>query len=337
MSSLDKALKLLLELNDPASRRTRAEHLEHALRTLIALTDGDAAVVLPPGARKNERLVLHAGGGATSVAPLGPKGSEAVRQLTGDAAPILVGHLAEDARFLASDACPGVDAGPVLFCALRGRDPVPGYLAVYRRQGRVRFSGAETRAIVLLAAALGNALEVQRLGAGAEKVALSDDLTQIYNARFLKAALKRELRRAGRYGQELSIVLAGVDQWESWCETQGDLRGSVLLKELAVLLGQQVRSFDVISRYGQEQFMALLPQTDRAGALEVASRMRAAVEAHTFANAAPGGITISLGVATFPQDGAEVPALLAAVERILERARLQGPNRVETPAVRKAA
>jgi diguanylate cyclase (GGDEF)-like protein len=336
MSTLDKALKLLLELNDPAARRTRAEQLDHALRTLIALTDGDAAVVLSPASRRGERLVLHAGSGSTAILPPPPKGSEVVRQLGEDGAPVMVGDLTEDVRLNGADGCPGVEAGPAMFAALRGRDPVPGYIAVYRRRGRVRFASADMRSIVMLASALGSSLEVLRLASGAEKVALTDDLTQVYNARFLKAALQRELRRAGRYGQELSVVLAGVDQYESWVAEQGDLRGSVLLKELAVLLAQQVRSFDLITRYGQEQFMAVLPQTGREGALGVAERMRACVAEHAFSNAASGAVTVSLAVATFPHDGAEAPAVLAAVERVLEQARLRGPNRVETP-LHKAA
>jgi len=336
MSTLDKALKLLLEMTDPAVRRNRAEQLDHALRTLIALTDGDAAVVLSPGSRRGERLVLHAGSGSTAILPPPPTGSDVARQLAADGAPVLVADLADDARLNGADGCPGVEAGPVLFAALRGRDPLPGYLAVYRRRGRVRFASADTRMIVMLASALGSSLEVLRLASGAEKVALTDDLTEVYNARFLKAALQRELKRAGRYGQELSIVMAGLDQYESWVSEHGDLRGSALLKELAVLLAQQLRSFDLMARHGQEQFIAVLPQTSREGAMGVAERMRACVHQHAFANASAGEVTVSLGVATFPADGAEAPAILSAVERVLERARLGGTNRIETP-LRKAA
>ena len=336
MSSLDKALKLLLEINDPAIRRNRAEQLDHALRTLIALTDGDAAVVLSPGSRRGERLVLHAGSGSTAILPPPPLGSEVARQLASDGAPLLIGDLTDDSRLATADGCPGVEAGPSLFAALRGRDPQPGYLAVYRRRGRVRFASADTRAIVMLAATLGSSLEVLRLASGAEKLALTDDLTQVYNSRFLKAALQRELRRAGRYAQELSVVIAGIDQYEAWVAEHGELRGSALLKDVAVKLAQQLRSFDLMARHGQEQFMAVLPQTGREGALGVAERMRACIAQHPFADAAAGEVTVSLGVATFPQDGAESPALLSAVERVLERARQSGTNRIETP-LRKAA
>lgn len=336
MSTLDKALQLLLELGDPAARRTRAEQLDHALRTALALTDGDAAVALSPTSRRGERVVLYAGSTATALLPPAPAGSDVARTLAASPQPVLVADLAEDARVLACDACPGVEAGPVLFAPLRQRDPVPGYLAVYRRRGRARFSSADTRSLVLLAACLGNALEALRLASGAEKVALTDDLTQVYNARFLRSALKREIRRAGRFAQELSVVLAGVDGFASWTEARGELQGSVLLREVAARLAQQVRSFDLITHYGDERFMAVLPQTGRTGALEVAERMRATVEQHAFSGAAPGTVTVSLGVSSYPQDGAEVKAVLASVERALERARESGANRVEPPLPRAA-
>jgi diguanylate cyclase (GGDEF)-like protein len=336
MSSQDKALKFLLELGDPALRRTPAELLEHGLRTALALTDGDAAVVLSPTARRGERIVLYAGSAATALLPPAAERSAVAGTLAADPLPILVADLAAESPLQATDTCPGVEAGPAMFVAVRQRDPVPGYLAVYRRRARARFNIADTRSMVLLAASLGSALEIVRLSSGAEKLALSDDLTQVYNARFLRSALKRELRRASRFAQELSVVLAEVDQYETWCETNGELKGSVLLKEVAGLLAQQVRSFDLMTRFGGAQFMLVLPQTGRKGAMEVAERMRASVEANAFSSSQPGRVTASFGVASYPKEGAEVPALIASAERALARAREHGANRVESALDRAA-
>ncbi len=330
MASPDKALGLLLELGNPGARRTRTEQLDHVLRTVLALTDGDAAVVFAPTGRRSERMVLHAGSVATALLPPPSPDSPILHSLGEQSEPLALVDLAEDARLVASDGCPGVEAGPVMYTALRQRDPAPGYLAVYRRRGRARFATAEIRSMVLLAASLANSLEVLRLSSGAEKLALTDDLTQVYNARFLKAALKRELKRAGRFGQELSLVLVGLDRYETLCQQNGELRGSALLKETAVLLAHQVRSFDLMSRFGGDQFMVVLPQTDQDGALQVAERMRAAVEFHPFTSMPAGTITASIGVSTFPQEGAEAPALLAAAERALARAQQRGSNRVES-------
>src|SRR5262249_30416489 len=141
MSTLDKALNSLLDLGDPAVRRDRAEQLDQALRTLLALTEGDATVIMLPG--RSERLVLHSRTAAPSIAPLPPKGSEAARVLAQNPQPIAILELADNPRYAAQDGCPGVEAGSVLFAALRRRGSDPGYLAVYRRRGRPRFSAAD--------------------------------------------------------------------------------------------------------------------------------------------------------------------------------------------------
>jgi diguanylate cyclase (GGDEF)-like protein len=108
------------------------------------------------------------------------------------------------------------------------------------------------------------------------------------------------------------------------------------LKELALVLAQQVRSFDVLGRNGDDAFMLILPQTPREGAAEVAERIRAAVEKKAFTGNAAGATTVSLGVASFPRDGADLNDLVSATERALDQARRRGPNRVAT-LERKAA
>src|SRR5262245_25611478 len=110
MSALDKTLNSLLDLGNPAVRRDRAEQLDQALRTLLALTEGDATVIMLPG--RSERLVLHSGTAAPSIAPVPPRGSEAARVLARNPHPIAITELADSWRYAAQDGCPGVEAGP---------------------------------------------------------------------------------------------------------------------------------------------------------------------------------------------------------------------------------
>jgi diguanylate cyclase (GGDEF)-like protein len=316
MTSQDKALKFLVEAGDPAARRTPAEQFEHALRTVLALTDADAAVALPPAAKRGERLVLYSGSPALATLPTPAHGSELARALGADPAPRSYDDLSA-AKDLDADACPGVEAGPALFVAVRHRGPAPGYLGVYRRRGRARFNAADTRALLLLAAALASALELMRLSGGVEKMTLSDDGTAVYNARFLKTALRRELRRAARFGQELSLLLVGVDGYESWCERNGAAQSVALVQEVAAVLGQQVRSFDLLARHQTDRFVLVLPQTGATGAQEVADRVREAIGSHAFASSPAGEITASVGIASFPRQGNDPAALLKAAERAL--------------------
>jgi diguanylate cyclase (GGDEF)-like protein len=333
MNLLDKALNHLLDLGNPTLRRDRAEQLDQALRTMLALTEGDAAVIVLPG--RTERLVLHRGSAAPSLAPAHPDGSEVVRTFGQDAHPIALGDLTDEARFATHDAYPGVEGGPALFAALRRRGQEPGHLGVYRRRGRAKFSPADVRAIVLLATTLQHSLEALRLSRGLEKLAFTDDLTEVYNARFVKSALEREVRRAARFGHELGLLIISADRFQSLEQKGGAAIRETRIKELAKLLVQQVRSFDFVARYGSGSFLTVLPQTGRSGALEVAERIRAAVEAHAFFKAEPGTLTVSIGLSAFPQEGSTPRILLTTVERSLGAAQNGGGNRVG--AAEKAA
>jgi diguanylate cyclase (GGDEF)-like protein len=333
MSSQDKTQAALVELGDPGARRTRSEQIQHALHTALLLTDADAAIALIPSNRRGERLVIYAGSAIPAIVPAQAPGSDVARCFAESGTPLLVPDLTEEARWVESDGCPGLQAGPAMFTPLRQREPAIGYLAVYRRRGRARFGMVERNAMLLLSSWLGITLESLRLASGAEKFAMTDGLTHVYNARFLKAALRREVRRAGRFGQELSLVQVGVDR--AVAEVP-DAPGGTLPRELAALLSQQVRSFDLLARCGNDEFMLVLPQTGRDGAVEVAERVRAAVEGHAFSIGPAGAVTVSCGVAVFPREGADEKALTASVERALGWARQQGPNRIGSPEQRAA-
>jgi diguanylate cyclase (GGDEF)-like protein len=336
MASQDKAFEILLELGMPAERPTRAELLDHALRAALALMDADAVAILTSSDQRGERLVLHAGSAMTAAIPVPPNGSEVLRNLAGGSQPLVVSDLSEDARFAATDGCPGVEAGPVIFTPLRQRKLHPAYIAAYRGRGRARYTMADIRQMLLLGAWFGAALESLRLSTSTEKIVVTDDLTDVYNYRFLKTALRRELRRASRFGQELSLVMVGVDQFKEFREANGDLRAAVLLKEVAAIVARQMRSFDVLAKRGEDGFVVIVPQTHREGAAELAERMREAVERHAFSLATAGKTTVSFGVASFPQDGSDIKDLVAATEHALQRAKREGSNRVATPASQAA-
>lgn len=333
----DKAVDMMLALGDPAERKTKPQLLDLALRTTLVLMEADGAAILSPTSRGGARLVLHAGSSTPATLQLAPKGSEVVKTLAASTQPILLADLLDDPRFSGADGCPGVEAGPTLFTALRQRNLGPAYVAAYRRRGRARFTALETRLLVSFAVWLGTALDHIRLSTGTEKVSVSDELTDVYNFRFLKTALNREIRRASRFGQELSLATIAVDNLQGHVAEHGELRGTLILKEVATVLAQQVRSFDVLGRYGDEAFMLILPQTGRQGATEAAERMRGAVERHAFSSSAAGAITTSVGIASFPQDAADLGDLVAAADRALQQARQRGPNSVATLNSRKAA
>ena len=336
MASAEKKIEQLLELALLADRGARTDAVARALRTAIALLDADAAVAVVASSRGDgDRQILYAGSDTPASFPSKPEASEALRILGEERQALSVADLSDQPAFAAADACPGVEAGPVLFAPVDQRAGLPAYVAVYRKRGRARYTQNETELMLLLAGWLGASLECLRLTAGAERLALTDEVTQVYNARFLKTALRREVSRADRHNLELTLVMIEVDGLEAFREAHGKAPANRLLQDMAAVLARQVRSIDLVGRHG-DGFMAILPQTGREDACEVAERMRAAVAAHSILELEPGAVTATFGIAGFPQEGRDADALLAVADRALAEGHGRGGNCVGTPA-RKAA
>ena len=325
-----KILESLLELSGGSTPRSRPELLAVLMRNALLLAAGDGVTGLIANGRRFERWVLHAAGASPESLGTPRAGSEFARLLLQRHQPLATADLGEDRRIGLEDACPGVESGPALFVPLRVREHSTGYLAVYRRRGAARFTAQEARLIALLSAWAAMALENLRLSENLEKLAVTDDLTQVYNYRYLKTALRREIKRAMRFRQQLSLIMVDVDDLKAYNDRHGHLRGSFVLKEIAGLLASQVRSWDVVAKYGGDEFTVILPQTDRDGALAAAERLRAAVELHAFPLAERGEITVSLGVASLPADAETPSGLIEAADRALYAAKQHGRNRVET-------
>lgn len=327
MLAREKYLESLLELSQRSTAGSRPDLMSRILRLVLELTTADGAVLQIAHNRVFERWVLRAGEGAPETSLIKPANSDLVRSLSRCRRPIVVADFVADPRLILEDGCPGVEARSAIFVPLRVREHVSGYLAAYRCTGR--WKNEDVRHAAFLAALSTLAFENLRLSESVEKLAVTDDLTQVYNYRFLKTALRREVKRAGRFGQLLSLVMVDVDNLKTYNDRNGHLRGSFLLKEIAGLFVQQTRSWDLVAKYGGDEFTLILPQTGREGAMVVGERMRAAVASHAFPLAARGSITISSGVAVFPEDAAEASSLIAAADRMLYQAKRNGRNRVE--------
>jgi diguanylate cyclase (GGDEF)-like protein len=128
-----------------------------------------------------------------------------------------------------------------------------------------------------------------------------------------------------------------VDNLKKYNDRNGHLRGSFLLREIAQLFTKQVRSWDLVAKYGGDEFMVILPRTEADGAVVMAERIRSAVEKQPFANVRPGDITISIGISTFPAHGLTVRDLVASADEALFQAKRAGRNCVRSATVAAAA
>jgi two-component system cell cycle response regulator len=163
-----------------------------------------------------------------------------------------------------------------------------------------------------------------------EQLASTDALTGCLNRRALGAVLERELDRARRYNLVLTILMVDLDHFKQINDTLGHLLGDTVLRQLGEQLRREVRSVDAVARYGGEEFVIVLPETGSHGALVFAERLKQRVAQQPFGSEEqPVRLTISIGVASFPDQRVTSPdSLLALADAALYRAKADGRNLV---------
>lgn len=161
--------------------------------------------------------------------------------------------------------------------------------------------------------------------------AIRDPLTGLFNRRYLEEALERELRRAARKRRSLGLILADLDHFKRVNDTLGHEVGDRLLRQVGAWLQQGMRREDLACRYGGDEFLLILPETTLATSFERAEQMRAQIKRLSAAPefATLGTITLSLGVAGFPEHGALAAELLRVADRALYRAKATGRDQVK--------
>jgi diguanylate cyclase (GGDEF)-like protein len=245
--------------------------------------------------------------------------------------PLHVPDVGADPRFRAeSDSLPGLSTMACLAAPLKVRETTLGVLVAVNRLDGSPFEVRHLRVLSLLANHTAIAIENGKLYRRAEQLAVTDDLTQVYNFRFLKMALRREVKRAARFGQSFSIMMLDVDNLKSYNDRHGHLRGSEVLKLVAQAMVREARAIDLVAKFGGDEFVVILPQTAREGACIFAERVKRAVESKAFPLVNPGIITVSVGVATFPENGSTAGELLEAADIALYTAKQSGKNQVST-------
>ena len=162
------------------------------------------------------------------------------------------------------------------------------------------------------------------------KLATVDGLTELYNHRYFQETLKMQLETAKRYGNNVSLIIVDIDFFKKFNDTFGHQAGDAVLRQVAQVLKKNVRTSDVVCRYGGEEMSIILPNTSYKEARINAERICKAVAEKPFKlNATDeSNVTISLGVATFPEHGDEPKALIETADRGLYRAKENGRNQV---------
>lgn len=221
------------------------------------------------------------------------------------------------------------ESGSFLAIPLRFKKDVLGVIN-FSRSEVDGFSENDIRFLTLVANQIALAMENADLYTKTRELAVRDELLGIYNRRHFQQVMQMEWKRATRFKRPLSLIMVDVDHFKDFNDTFGHLTGDRVLKAIAEMLNKNLREVDTLARFGGEEFVVLLPDTDKAGALVVGEKLRRIVERERFdnQNGVTMSLTISAGIAVFPQDAKEMDDLIDHADVALYDAKDSGRNKV---------
>lgn len=164
---------------------------------------------------------------------------------------------------------------------------------------------------------------------------MTDELTGLYNHRFLREYLWKESKRSTRYKKAFSILILDIDDFRFVNDNYGPLAGDEVLKSLARIIEENIRVEDVVGRYSGDAFIIILPETEKTGAQDFSQRLRGLIKSQSIQiDQKPVPVTCSIGISTFSRDSQDPIEVLEMAEKALYRAKFQGKDRVEAYSTR---
>ncbi|HXE73233.1 MAG TPA: sensor domain-containing diguanylate cyclase [Candidatus Nitrosotenuis sp.] len=235
--------------------------------------------------------------------------------------PLVVDDIREDKQFVDSQSS---RVTSILCVPLKIHGELIGVLNITNKKGDKRFTAEDMETIGALAEHAAVAIHNARL----YEMAVSDSLTRLYIRRHVVQRLGEELRRARRYGHAVSVLMLDIDHFKKVNDTYGHPCGDQALIEVSRLLRRSVRETDLVGRYGGEEFIVVLPETDPLSALVVAERIRTQLAASSFDwQGLTLRLTVSVGIAGYPTHASEIEALIQAADMALYLSKRGGRNR----------
>ncbi|MFH0925580.1 MAG: sensor domain-containing diguanylate cyclase, partial [bacterium] len=244
--------------------------------------------------------------------------------------PILISNCKKDPRFIEALEIASLKISNLLAVPLKIKNRPQGVLTICNKEKDAYFSRDILNLMTILANQAAINIENAYLFQKIEELSITDEYTQLYNMRFFRKLLDREVHRIERFGGILSLAFFDLDHFKDINDTYGHLMGSRTLKELADLIKGSIRKIDEITRYGGDEFVILLPNTDCNRALIVADRLRNMIEQHSFLTnyGLDVKITASFGIASYPTHSNTVEDLIRQADVAMYGAKKKGRNKV---------
>ena len=250
----------------------------------------------------------------------------------------LVGYVAERAKAV---LLPGDAGGPTfsrdepgypvaIAVPMYSHERIIGVISTYRRDVSRPFAQNELETVAFLAEQGGVALENVRLHEEAQRLSLTDGLTGVWNRRYFQMQFRQVLATATRFERPFSVLMMDLDHFKQVNDKLGHQRGDALLIEFSQRVTHLLREVDTFARYGGEEFICLLSETDTTGAKTTAEKIHDAIRGVPFGSMDEElvNLTVSIGVAAYPDHGDSFKSLVEAADQALYRAKQTGRDRV---------
>jgi two-component system cell cycle response regulator len=297
------------------------------LETAMASTRAQAGMVLLFGPARTD-IVLAVGRGVEErgvpeglCLPLGHGVSGRVAK-SGD---VVMGRLGDQPGQLQPG--PGEPpTGSMIAVPLKSSGTVIGVLDLFDRVDAENFDERDLGTIRTFASQATVAIDNVLLHEEAQRLSITDGLTGLWNYRYFTMTIGKEIERSARFGRPLALLMLDLDLFKNVNDTYGHQRGDAVLVEIAARVRGQVRDVDTVARYGGEEVVVILPETDEDGAVQAAERICDAVRRRPFGEPGEGAIdvTLSIGAAVFPAHGASATTLLRRADEALYEAKAAG-------------
>jgi diguanylate cyclase (GGDEF)-like protein len=245
--------------------------------------------------------------------------------------PVIVNDVGKDPRFARRfDSETRFKTRSMLCAPLVSRGRTIGVVQVINRE-QGNFTKADQQVLLTLVEPCAIAIENAILFQKAEQLTITDDLTKLFNSRYMNLYISREIKRCKRHGIPLSVIFLDLDGFKGINDQYGHLAGSLTLTEVGRILTQCVRESDILARYGGDEFVAVLPETPASGALVIGERIRKAIEEHVFltSQSLSARISASIGIAAYPDHALSPEGLIQKADQAMYRVKERDKNGIE--------
>ncbi|MGH9196771.1 MAG: sensor domain-containing diguanylate cyclase, partial [Acidimicrobiia bacterium] len=209
------------------------------------------------------------------------------------------------------------------------QERIAGVLCLYDKEEDQNFTESDMTSLLSLADSAGVAIENVLLHDEARRLSIVDTVVGTWNRRYFMLRFEQELERSARFRRPFSLLLIDIDDFKVVNDSHGHQRGDSVLVEVARRVNDAIREIDVFARFGGEEFVLILPETDAEGGVATAEKIRSLISDKPFEGNPPLTVTVSVGVSCYWEHGTDQESLIRAADMAMyEAKRIEGKNRV---------